>query len=308
MKQYFTVSFEHSENIYCTNIAHSETVADVEAHYSKYAWVNVKPAADYEVETARRKGMPIVEIETQTTNTESKEEETEMKNYTNIENLVKIETQKNIDRRIEAITNPESDWSLKQNSTATRWAQYQAGQIDRETANAYAIKRSEKEFAKSLEKKLARLETIAAAPVVRGVSISVEWVRNRTWGANPTATVSVETDHGYFTAEGHASGCGYDKETAAVGEALNQINAVLKMLCDCKEKAIAEGMTATGASNESNRNFIAYGAGYGAIPYFEGGVGMSSFESVFNACGLVCKTRNHGKNHDYYYFEVKEVA
>lgn len=69
MKKYFLVTFEYSENVCCTNIAHAETAAEVEKHYSKYEWVNVRECAEHELETARRKGMPFVEIET-----ESKEE------------------------------------------------------------------------------------------------------------------------------------------------------------------------------------------------------------------------------------------
>lgn len=66
MKQYFNVSFQYSESVYCANIAHAETAADVEVHYSnKYAWVSVSPAADYEVEEARRRGKPIIEIDSQ---------------------------------------------------------------------------------------------------------------------------------------------------------------------------------------------------------------------------------------------------
>lgn len=63
MKKYYKVSFQYSESVYCTNIAHAETAADVEAHYSKYAWYSVKEAASYEVEEATRKGMPVIEIE-----------------------------------------------------------------------------------------------------------------------------------------------------------------------------------------------------------------------------------------------------
>lgn len=76
MKQYFNVTFQYSESVYCANIAHAETVADVEAHYSKYAWVSVSPAADYEVEEARRRGKPIVEVDPQPVE-EAKEERKE---------------------------------------------------------------------------------------------------------------------------------------------------------------------------------------------------------------------------------------
>lgn len=76
MKQYFNVTFQYSESVYCANIAHAETAADVEAHYSKYAWISVSPAADYEVEEARRRGKPIVEVDPQPVE-EAKEEREE---------------------------------------------------------------------------------------------------------------------------------------------------------------------------------------------------------------------------------------
>lgn len=63
MKKYYSVTFKYSENVYCTNIARAESVKAVEEHYSKYEWVDVRECDQYDVETARRKGMPIVEIE-----------------------------------------------------------------------------------------------------------------------------------------------------------------------------------------------------------------------------------------------------
>lgn len=63
MKSYFKVSFEYSEGIYCTNMAHAESAADVEKSYSKYNWCSVREAAPYELDEAKGKGMPIIEIE-----------------------------------------------------------------------------------------------------------------------------------------------------------------------------------------------------------------------------------------------------
>lgn len=82
MKKYFAVSFKYSGSVYCSNIAHAETAEAVNAHYSEYEWVSVRECEDCEVETACRKGMPIVEIETPeavTEESEQKEEETEIK-------------------------------------------------------------------------------------------------------------------------------------------------------------------------------------------------------------------------------------
>lgn len=62
------------------------------------------------------------------------------------------------------------------------------------------------------------------------ISISIEYKRSRTWGWNPTATVTasldgVRTD----TTKGMASGCGYDKLSAAVCGAFRE-NPLLQTL------------------------------------------------------------------------------
>lgn len=64
MKSYFNVSFKYSEDVYCSNIAYSETAEAVQAYYEKeYEWVAVTPANDWDIEDAKRKGKPIIEIE-----------------------------------------------------------------------------------------------------------------------------------------------------------------------------------------------------------------------------------------------------
>lgn len=62
------------------------------------------------------------------------------------------------------------------------------------------------------------------------ISINIEYKRNRTWGWNPTATVTavldgVRTD----TTTGKASGWGYDKLSAAVCRAFSE-NPLLQTL------------------------------------------------------------------------------
>ena len=94
MKKYYKVSFQYSESVYCANIAHAETAADVEAYYSKYAWYSVKKAAAYEVEEATRKGMPIIEIEP--VKVEEEQEENTMKE--NIIDQIKKEVEARTER------------------------------------------------------------------------------------------------------------------------------------------------------------------------------------------------------------------
>lgn len=59
--KYYNVSFQYSERVYCSNVVHAATVEDVEKHYSKYAWIKVSDASEYDVQDAQRRGKPIVE-------------------------------------------------------------------------------------------------------------------------------------------------------------------------------------------------------------------------------------------------------
>lgn len=196
----------------------------------------------------------------------------------------------------------KSDNGIERESTATRWKQYKNGDINREKAVELATKRALKDIEKRYIKDLDRLIRARDAEEVEGVAISVEWKHNRTWGYNPTANISVKTKSHCTHYAGTASGCGYDKLTAAVGSALNQSESIKKMLYTAKEKALRENYPKL-EQPESNRDFINYGAGYGVLPYFEGGVGISSFYGVFEKCGYKCTMCNETKTTNFYYFE-----
>lgn len=62
-KKYFFVNFQwYSGNVYCSNIAHAESVESVEKEYSKYPWHSIRDVTSGELEMARSKGMPIIEL------------------------------------------------------------------------------------------------------------------------------------------------------------------------------------------------------------------------------------------------------
>ena len=199
----------------------------------------------------------------------------------------------------------DPDRGLQEYSTATRWEQYKNGRITREKAVKFATARAFREIDKKTAAQLAQLDRVAAAPVLSYLSISVDWVRSRTWGYNPHAVAM--SNAGTFT--GTASGCGYDKESAAVAEALNQCDSALQILCTYKENAMAAGESdesKTAYSGRSNESIIGYGAGYGVIPCFEGGVGVSCFWSILKKCGFEVR-EHHGTRSDFYTIE-KGVA
>lgn len=78
---------------------------------------------------------------------------------------------------------------------------------------------------KAIEKRkaaaLARIDA-AARDSIKDLTIKIEWHKSRNWDNNPAAQVEIRTTGGeYITLQGKASGCGYDKESAAIAAALS---------------------------------------------------------------------------------------
>jgi hypothetical protein len=92
-------------------------------------------------------------------------------------------------------------------------------------------------------------------------------------------------------------GCGYDKESTAIADAFNRINALLKELALKASEAIEQG--------KEYGEYIGYGCGYSTLPYFEGGVGFSSQEKILNSLGYKMNHLHWTKKSDIYEF-VKE--
>lgn len=182
--------------------------------------------------------------------------------------------------------NPDN--GLQRYLTANRWAAYQAGKIDRKKAVELATVRAFREIDTQERKKIDQLKTAETAPELQYIYINVEWSKSRTWGAIPHA--EIRTNAGIYT--GTAGGCGYDKESAAVAEALNKSPEIMRVLYELKEKH----------PTTPHRDLFGYGSGYGELPYFEGGVGVSCFESILNQCGYTLTACNSGKMWNYYQF------
>lgn len=190
----------------------------------------------------------------------------------------------------------ESDNGIERYSTPAAWDKYKAGEYTREKAVALAIRRMEREKNKYYDSLIDKLEYAAAAPDMDYAAIDVEWVRNTYWGNNPHA--EVRTNTGYCT--GRASGCGYDKESAAVCVALNGCPSIGKALYTAAENAIPEPDKIADPTAIHWGSLINYGAGYGPIPYFEGGVGMPSILGVFRAMGYTAENTASGRRYDRY--------
>lgn len=184
--------------------------------------------------------------------------------------------------------NANPDKGLRRYSTGTRWQQYLTGEISRDKAIELAIKRYDRQIEKKTKKMLLRFDEIANAPDLTFISVDVDFIKSATWGYNPRVTV--QTNNGTYY--GTASGCGYDKESAAVAQAFNQDLSILKTLYTLKEKALEIGIS-------DNRADLGYGSGYGVIPYFESGVGVGCFWNILKKAGFEIRAA-YGKHENLY--------
>ena len=133
----------------------------------------------------------------------------------------------------------------------------------------------------AMNKRFAKLHEVEEVEAPAAASISVEWHKSRTWGMNPRARVAAERVATY----GSASGCGYDKQSAAIAGALNQNPETLKILYDHAE---ANGVFPYGVTV------------WAGLPSFDAGCGVSCFYSIFEACGYTFKQVASGKMFDVY--------
>lgn len=158
-------------------------------------------------------------------------------------------------------------------------AKFESGETCLDCYLARAEKRMRVTLEKDMRAALAKIDTIETAEKPERFVLWVDWKKSRTWGKNPHTELIVGGD----TYRSTASGCGYDKESTAIAEVLNICPGTLKILYDVKEAALA------GDGDISNENAIGYGAGYGALPYYEQGVGVNTLVAILEKGGYEVK-------------------
>ena len=136
--------------------------------------------------------------------------------------------------------------------------------------------------------RLGKLAEVEGVEAPAAVSVSVEWVPSKMWGYNPHATVTADKCRTY----GRASGCGYDKESAAIASAFNSNPEIMRILYDHAERGEA---------------FPYSVHTFAGLPSFDGGCGVSCFERVFDACGYEWRQTGSGKRFNCYLLTKKGV-
>lgn len=129
------------------------------------------------------------------------------------------------------------------------------------------------------------------------LSVSTQWVKSKTWGWNPHTTVKVIyiNKNGvtrYESAEGKASGCGYDKESASIDQAFRKLEPINYFFKKAIKKDVKKGQP------------LAYGT-YKDGSYHFGGCGFSTIRTfLIKKIGLVMISNN---NYNYCFINKAEL-
>ena len=196
----------------------------------------------------------------------------------NLFNVLEKLNKENKERTIKAIE--IQDHSLNNYLTKLKQQQLKNGEITREEALKFATKKIEKVYKKQLEEDINKINDIMESEEnFDEIYLQIQSKKNA-YGYQYKCNLSA--DEGTNIIGTFTNGCGYDKLSSAISEVLNEYKPLLKMLYEVKESNI----------NTNNRELLGYGSGYGLLPYFEGGVGISCYYKIFNSIGLQFKEIN----------------
>jgi len=159
-----------------------------------------------------------------------------------------------------------------------------------EELKSYIYNRRLKQDAKQIDKFKSRLNTLSNADEVKSITICIEWKKSAMWGNNPQAEVGVYYTNGRYDnfLSSRVGGAGYCKESTAFAEGINQVNGILKEMAILKNANISK----------SKEELLGYGSGYGEMPSFEGGVGVSCYYGIFEKIGYKMTKKASGKTFD----------
>lgn len=188
-------------------------------------------------------------------------------------------------KKINSIEAKELDWALRHLLPKSKRNFTFASILNLRT---YLTKRLDAQINIETHRQLAKLSFSDNLQPLHEITITVVWKKSAMWGHNPTAE-SYVNGIGALTS-GSISGCGYCKLSTAVAEVLNQIPQFSKLMYQLKNKKF----------KVKNHELFGYGSGYGILPYFEGGVGVSCYDKIFNTIGYQFRTISSGRLFDVY--------
>jgi hypothetical protein len=169
-----------------------------------------------------------------------------------------------------------------------------------------AMTKEEKEArkeARRIERKRAKyfalLEEETNQKPIAEMTINIEWVDSRTWGANPHATAKIKHVDGTYSSVGPftCSGCGYDKESTVIAAVFNA--ALSYKLYGRKRRGEAPyGVYYYNGKYQDKGEYL-------SLPRYEGGVGTSCYYDVSKFIGGKFDKVASGKTFDVFKYTDK---
>ena len=196
----------------------------------------------------------------------------------NLMNSIRLEGKKELEKVVKNIEAGNMN-TINFYITDLRKQQLKDGKITLEKAQQIAIKKATKEIEKRTAEKMEKVKNIyATIENMEDINIIVQHKKTNL-GYQYKATLATDT----LRIEGkYTGGWGYDKLSTALAEVLNQYHPLMKLMY----KYIDDKMWEKGSLTINNHEVLGYGSGYGILPYFEHGVGVSSFYTIFDNLGL----------------------
>ena len=197
-------------------------------------------------------------------------------NLNELKKAVKTETKSRIEESIKHLdeyeTIQQKEEFAKRYNKKPLEALYKKNQATTDTQKIKVLKNLIKSYyERFLNKDIADIENaevlLNSDLKINKIVIAIEWKKSATWGNNPHAEVKIFYNNNHieiFT--GSASGCGYDKRSAATAQAFNKCEALKALLYKAENKRLKNH------SEVTRRDFIGYGSGYSSIPCFDGGL------------------------------------
>ena len=196
----------------------------------------------------------------------------------NLLNSLSLEGKKELEKAVKSIE-AGNMITIDHYITTLRQQQLKDGKITLEKAQQIAIKKANKEAEKQTAEKIEKVKNIyATIENMEDINIIIQ-TKKTNLGYQHKAILATDT----IRIEGkYTGGWGYDKLSTAIAEVLNQYQPLMKAMYDY----IDDKMFEEGSLTINNHKVLGYGSGYGILPYFESGVGVSSFYKIFDNLGL----------------------
>ena len=196
----------------------------------------------------------------------------------NLLNSLRLEGKKELEKVVKNIEAGNMD-TINFYITDLRRQQLKDGKITLEKVQQIAIKKASKEIEKRTAKKIEKVKYIdSTITKMEDINIIVQ-TKKTNLGYQYKAILATDT----LRIEGkYTGGWGYDKLSTALAEVLNQYQPLMKLMYEYIDNKMFE----EGSLTINNHEVLGYGSGYGILPYFEHGVGVSSFYKIFDNLGL----------------------